>query len=307
MTKSKSQFNFDNNHLIQSEILAFIIDRQARHVSKNTLLFYQGELERSLSFFKTHRIYSMEQITPDSIRQYLIQLSEHRNPGGIHAAYRTMRVFIKWYAMEMDDLSYERLIRKVHPPKVNTGAIPGIPLDHIKALLATCDNSFSGVRDRAIFFTLLDTGVRRAEFIGLDIRDVDFKHASIMIRSGKGNKDRVVFLSATTRRELVRYLRRHPRPGAQSPLWVKTTGDRLSMTGLREMLRRRSTRAKIPLPQLHGFRRAFAVESLRNSIDLVSLSRLMGHADLQTTQRYLHLLTDDLKAAHERSSPADNL
>lgn len=65
--------------------------------------------------------------------------------------------------------------------------------------------------------------------------------------------------------------------------------------------------ARIPTPEIHDFRRAFAIESLRNGIDLVTLMGLMGYSDPTVLRRYLKLVDEDLKRGHEKSSPADNL
>ena len=73
------------------------------------------------------------------------------------------------------------------------------------------------------------------------------------------------------------------------------------------VIHRRSLKANIPEPQIHDFRRTFALESLRNNIDLVSLMHLMGHSSTVVLQRYLKLIESDLYEAHQRSSPADNL
>jgi integrase/recombinase XerD len=58
---------------------------------------------------------------------------------------------------------------------------------------------------------------------------------------------------------------------------------------------------------MHAFRRAFAVNSLRNGMDVVTLQRLMGHADLSVIDRYLALLDEDLQRAHDRYGVVDNL
>jgi site-specific recombinase XerD len=79
------------------------------------------------------------------------------------------------------------------------------------------------------------------------------------------------------------------------------------MTGLREILRRRSQKAGIPEPQIHDFRRAFAIESLRNNGDLARLSYFLGHSDIKTTQRYLHITDEDLAEFHDLTSPVQNL
>ena len=77
--------------------------------------------------------------------------------------------------------------------------------------------------------------------------------------------------------------------------------------GLRSVVRRRAEVAGIPAPSLHSFRRAFAITSLRNGVDVYSLQRLMGHADLTMLRRYLKHTRADLREAHRKAGPVDNM
>ena len=70
---------------------------------------------------------------------------------------------------------------------------------------------------------------------------------------------------------------------------------------------RAAKRAEVPVPSLHSFRRAFALACLRSGMDLISLQRLMGHADLTVLRRYLAQTVEDLGAAHEKHGPVDGL
>ena len=72
------------------------------------------------------------------------------------------------------------------------------------------------------------------------------------------------------------------------------------------MIRRRAAKAGLPEPSLHSFRRAFAINMLRAGVDVFSLQKLMGHADLQVLRRYLVQTTEDIAQAHRMGSPVDN-
>jgi integrase/recombinase XerD len=88
---------------------------------------------------------------------------------------------------------------------------------------------------------------------------------------------------------------------------VTVHGARLSKSGLRQIVRRCAQRAGLPEPGMHSFRRAFAINSLRNGMDVVTLQRLMGHADLSVIDRYLALLDEDLQRAHRQYGVVDNM
>ncbi len=123
---------------------------------------------------------------------------------------------------------------------------------------ATCERrTFAGDRDRAVLLCLLDTGCRASEFVGLDVQDINLANGAVIIRKDKGGKFRTAFVGASTRRELLRYLRQWA--DADGPLWVTMGGGRLTYAGLRQIVRRRAQAAGVPAPSLHSFRRGFAL------------------------------------------------
>ena len=129
----------------------------------------------------------------------------------------------------------------------------------------------------------------------------------------------VRFLGAATAREPTiddltrdgarRYLQHRP-PGlgrAVDRLFVTTTGRAMTTGEVSQICRRLRHRSGIPRLCAHLLRHTFAVHFLRNGGDPLTLQRLLGHASLSTTNRYVTLATGDLVAAHQRSSPLDNL
>jgi integrase/recombinase XerD len=106
-----------------------------------------------------------------------------------------------------------------------------------------------------------------------------------------------------TRQVLKRYLKE--RRDLNPALWISKSGERLTETGLRMMLRRRAEKADVPAPSPHDFRRAFALERWRAGVDILTLSKLMGHTSLQVLNRYLKQAGEDLEQAARQSSPVD--
>ena len=289
---------------VQDEVLAFLIDRQARGLSFNTVLFYRKELQWFGDFLGGVDVLD---VSPDDLRRYLIKIGEYRNPGGCGCAYRAVRAFFNWYADEVELDDWRNPISKVKSPKVKQDNLDPVSVDVIKAMLDVCDRKrFNGQRDRCILLALLDTGCRASEFVGLNVNDLNLSSGALLVRDGKGGRSRSVFLGSKCRREMTRYLRcRRGQPG--DALWVTGEGGRLTYFGLREIVRRLSARAGVECPPLHSFRRAFALACLRGGMDLVSLQRLMGHADLTVLRRYLNQTVDDLADAHQRCGPVDCL
>ena len=103
-----------------------------------------------------------------------------------------------------------------------------------------------------------------------------------------------------------RYLKTRNNTKLNTPLWISIEGERISLNGLREIIRRRSKNADVNTPGIHDFRRCFAVTMLRNGCDLITLSRLMGHTGLEVLKRYLALSNMDMENIYRVTSPIDH-
>lgn len=293
---------------LKSEIDEFLIDRQARNLSPRTVQWYTHSLNIWAEYTIGLGIHATQAVNPTSLRRFLLYLNERgHNPGGVNNIFGAVKAYLRWYQAEYAGPSWANPLTKVKNPRQPKEPLEPVPLEHVRALLATCTRSETGDRDRAVLLILLDTGIRQQELTDLTVGDVDIDAHSLIIRSGKGRKYRTVFFGNRTRRALVTYLRRRRNVAKDAPLWIGRNGRRLTKTGLREIIRRRAKQAGIPMPGLHSFRRAFAINSLRSGMDLVTLQRLLGHSSLAIIQTYLALIDDDLRAAHQRFGAVDNL
>ncbi len=286
---------------------AFLIDRKVQNLSHGTLYFYQTKLKLFTDFCDTQAITQIDQIDANFIRQFLLQLeTTGHNPGGIHACYRTLKAFLLWWEEEVEPEGWKNPIRKVKAPKVVLEPLEPVNVEIVKALMDVCQKDFTGRRDKAIFLCLLDTGARAQELLNIDLADVDLMTGAIIIRQGKGRKSRTVFLGQKSRRAVRQFLRL--REDSHPALFVTDESNgRLSYGGLRGMVKRRSEQAKVEPPELHSFRRAFALNMLRAGVDIYSIQKLMGHADLQVLRRYLKQTDADTSEAHHKGSPVDGL
>jgi integrase/recombinase XerD len=286
-------------------LTAYLVDRQARGLSPQTIDYYSDELRKLQTYLEGRGIQHTEDVSADALRQYLLDLGARRSSGGVHCFYRAVRAFLRWAWMEYE-LAPPRPIAKVAAPRLSMQPLEPVSLDDVRAMLATCrGHSFTDDRDRAMLLALLDTGARAAEFLAIDLADVNLTTGTVIIRHGKADKWRATFLGSKAFRELLRYLRhRTDMPG---PLWVTVNGTRPEYDGLRRVMCRRARMANVQTPNIHSFRRAFCLGMLRGGADIVSLSRLMGHANLSLIMTYAKQAHEDLLAAHQRAGPVDNL
>ena len=288
---------------------AFLIDRRARGSAARTIEFYNVKLRLFTDFCDAQVVTSIGQITPTFVREYMLHLEDKgHNPGGRHAAFRTLRAFLLWYENEAEPPGWSNPLKKVKAPRVPTEPIEPVSMDVVSKMVKVCKTgTFAGDRDAAILFCLLDTGARASEFLAIDLEDVNQAHGDILIRQGKGHKPRTVYIGQRSRKALRNYLRN--RKDDCPALWVTHPSfgsGRLGYDGLDAILARRAKNADVEVPSLHDFRRAFALTMLRNGTDIFTLAKLMGHSGINVLQRYLKQTNEDTEVAHRRSGPVDN-
>jgi integrase/recombinase XerD len=154
---------------------------------------------------------------------------------------------------------------------------------------------------------ILDTGLRISEALHLRREDIDYDNLILKV-FGKGQKERLVPFSHDLRKRLYRFAKWQTEKGIQSALTFAGFGGaswekRNSTTSLYLLLQNLS----LPKFGWHRLRHTFATNYLRHGGDIVRLAIVLGHSQITTTQRYLHLVTDDLRVAHERVSILNRL
>ncbi|MFB9993397.1 tyrosine-type recombinase/integrase [Deinococcus oregonensis] len=281
-----------------------------RRRSEYTLIYYRATA-RSLCCFLTEVEHSMqaEGITVGDLRAYLEHLQARGlAEGGIDAHYRALKGLFGWAVAE--ELLDRDPTRRLERPQKPQRLMVTLSADECRRLLEVARKSPCKGRDTAMVVTLFDTGLRLAELAGLTLTDVRFTEGHLRV-VGKGNKERVVPLGLRSTEALDRYLRRHrqPRHVSVDGVFLGRTGLPLTRSGVSQVLADLAGQAGIPRAHAapHAFRRAFAVNYLRNGGDVFSLQHVMGHTNLDMTRRYVQLLPEDLQQVHGRVSPADRL
>lgn len=162
----------------------------------------------------------------------------------------------------------------------------------IRALMARCaaDKTPAGVRDAALLAVLYGTGVRRSEAVALDCENYEPVNEALKIHSGKGRKDRVVFVVSGTVSALNDWiLIRGEKPGALFwPVFHDGTLIQRRMTdqAVLNIVRKRGAQAGLERFSPHDLRRSYISDLLEAGADLSTVQRLAGHASVQTTTRY---------------------
>lgn len=185
-----------------------------------------------------------------------------------------------------------------------------LSVGQVEDVLNGCDTTKpEGLRMRAMLEVLYSTGIRRFELAGLKLFDVDVERGALMVRQGKGAKDRLVPLGDRACAWVDKYLRElRPElaaPGDDYRLFLDDDGRGFTAERIGDIVKRQLTAAGIEHPgACHLFRVACATHMLENGADIRFIQSLLGHAKLDTTQIYTLVSLAKLKEVHNATHPA---
>lgn len=281
----------------------FRLHCQAQRFSPTTVQFYQDRIPRFVTWLKDHGVETLDAINANHVRAYIVARQDAGNsPGYVHGIARAIKTWLTFCARE--GWLEANPMQTVTLPKRPRDIKPSFSKSEIAALLREATDE----RDRAIVYMLLDTGLRAAELVALRGGDVDVRAGAIVVRSGKGAKRRTVYAGSKTLRALLRYYAVRGAPEPEDHIWVSEREPHppLNYSGLARRLRIIGRAVGIEVTP-HRFRRTFALQCLRNGMDIYALARIMGHEDIDVLRVYLALTDVDIEAAHRRHGVVDNL
>ena len=276
---------------------AMLEELQCRNLSPITTRIYLRAVEE----FARYHQKSPDQVGPEHIRQYQVHLFRDRKLGSIAVAQQLSALRFLFLNTLKRPWMLEGIARPKHPfrlPEV-------LSREEVERLIQGARSPLH----RLWLLTLYGTGMRREELIRLKVDDIDSSRMVIHIRQGKRRRDRDVMLSPRLLEEMRAYWRQvQPKPKtylfpSKDPNWKSDVPMQAkSVYDVVEQAAKRAGLEKHVHP--HTLRHSFATHLLESGTDLRTIQLLLGHADLETTSRYLHLSERHLKAA---VSPLDSL
>jgi len=229
------------------------------------------------------------------------------NTQGSHIT--SIRMFFKWLTRQ--NLIPWNPASELELPTVGFHLPHGVlSREEIEQILNHIDLSNRlGIRDRAIIEVLYSTGIRRQEASNLDITDLNADRGVLVVRQGKGDKDRVVPIGARAIKWTEKYLTEvrpnllpHPEEAA---LLITQDGNRFTPHNLGSLVKKKIIEAGIDVDgACHVFRHSMATLMLENGADIRYIQELLGHAKLETTQIYTRVSIEKLKEIHAATHPA---
>jgi integrase/recombinase XerC len=243
-------------------------------------------------------------ITTDHIRGYLSEAMKTLSRATVQRRLFAIKAFFRWRETMAGAASPARALRSPRTQR----RLPAILAEgEVRRLLEADSGNATpaALRDLAILETLYSSGLRVSELTGLNWRDVDDEVGMVLVRSGKGNKDRMVPIGEPALDALKAWRRAMPKAWElDGPVITNLRGARLTTRAVENILAQRIVLAGLGSSITpHGLRHCFATHMLNAGADLRSIQEMLGHASLATTQRYTHVSVNRFKEVYRRAHP----
>lgn len=294
----------------------FIASKLAAGRTKRTLEYYKN----TLVFFFNKMGKDFDEITADDIRWYLAVRVNRDNVTKTTAnnERRNISAFYAW--LQTEEIVLKNPMLKVDQMKVNKAQKKAFSDMDIELIRNACHTN----KEKALVELLISTWCRVSEVAQIQLTDIE---GDEILVHGKGEKDRTVYLNAKAKVALTRYLaeRKDTNPflfarakyagdfakmtkgksRSTSAEWYKQEDlvdpvGRIDAGTIEGIIRNIGKRAGVENTHPHRFRRTGATFALRNGMPLVTVSKLLGHANIGVTQLYLDITDNELEEAHKK-------
>ena len=315
--------------LLSQAIDGFLLEKASQQLSIHTVRDYTTTFRKFQTFLGGDPPFAG--ISREQIMQFLAYLrTPQEHPGAVKMAAKPLSkktilnyhtgLSALWTWAVLEGVREEHLLHSIPRPDPEDPAVVPFSEQDVRALLAACDRCrpytrpgqrpfdverATASRDKALILIMLDTGARASELCELLMKNIDLKNRRIMVL-GKGDKERLLPLSATTAKALWRYTNEERSEVHNGdPVFVSQDGRPFSRGALLQLLWHLGEKAGVVDCHPHRFRHTFAINFLRNGANAYELQMALGHSTLEMVKRYLELANTDVEAAHKRASPVE--
>jgi integrase/recombinase XerC len=290
---------------------------QAARASRNTVASYTRDLKDFRRYLVENSRSALrdkgpevdpDKISADHVRNYLAALMRSASKATLQRRLFAIKAFFRWREATLGILNPVRAMRSPKVEKRLPHVLDEQAAERLIEADAEADKALTAparLRDRAILEVLYSAGLRVSELTGLCWRDIDEELGMVMVRAGKGNKDRLVPLGEPALEALQAWRAAMPAATAPDhPVITNLRGGRLTPRSVQKLVARRLLRVGLDTPITpHGLRHCFATHMLNAGADLRSIQEMLGHSSLATTQRYTHVSVRHLQQVYRRAHP----
>jgi integrase/recombinase XerC len=294
----------DDIQLLSDFLAQLTIEKRA---SQYTVKSYKRDLNCLSTYCESKSISLWTDLKQTDIRSYIA--SRHRQGLSSTSLQRELSAIRSFFNFLLkNQLTDNNPGQYIKAPKKTRKLPRTLDVDQIKSLLEAGTNSTIEIRDLAMFELFYSSGIRLSELAQLNLTDIDLTDKTLMVRSGKGGKSRMLPIGSKAVAAINTWLEHRIKSitSTETALFISTRGTRLGQRSIELRLKQWCKKKGIAENiHPHMLRHSFATHLLESSQDLRAVQELLGHSNISTTQIYTHLdfqhLADVYDSAHPRA------
>ncbi len=282
--------------------------RCERNCSSLTILSYGKDLDEFEEFFVgLHEGITWQSVDESIVREWVIYLldAQKMKSSSVNRKLSTLRSFYH-YLIKIGEIEKNPMLRIVGPKKEKVLPVFVREQDMDKLIdILDLDHSYEGDLARMVILMLYLTGIRRAELLGLEDKDIDFVNKQIKV-TGKRNKQRIIPFGEELESCIRTYLqaRTEKFQCGFEKFFINSKGRPINEAAVEKIVKDNLSKVTTQKKRsVHVLRHTFATAMLNNNADLTSIQKLLGHTNLNTTQIYTHVSFEELKKAYQNAHP----
>ena len=276
-----------------------------KRASEHTVKSYQRDINHLTHYCIDKSIPQWSDLKQSDIRSHIA--SRHRQGLSSKSLQRELSAIRSFYNFLLKKrLTESNPAQYVKAPKQSRKLPKTLDVDQISGLLEAGANSALEIRDLAMFELFYSSGLRLSELAALNLADIDLPDNSLMIRTGKGGKSRMLPIGSKAVTAINNWLELRQKNAAvsESAVFISTRGTRLGQRSIELRLEQWCKKKGIAEHiHPHMLRHSFASHLLESSQDLRAVQELLGHSNISTTQIYTHLDFQHLADVYDKAHP----
>jgi integrase/recombinase XerC len=294
-------------HADSKQMLAAFFDQLTieKRASEHTVKNYQRDIKYLASYCLDRSIQHWTDLKQSDIRSHIS--SRHRQGIGSKSLQRELSAIRSFYNFLLKNrLADSNPAQHIKAPRQARKLPKTLDVDQINGLLEAGANSALEIRDLAMFELFYSSGLRLSELAALNLTDVDLPDNSLVVRTGKGGKSRILPIGSKAVAAINDWLQQRLKNIAalEPALFVSIRGTRLGQRSIELRLEQWCKKKGIAEHiHPHMLRHSFASHLLESSQDLRAVQELLGHSNISTTQIYTHLDFQHLADVYDKAHP----
>ena len=263
-----------------------------RNLSVNTIKSYRSDLKKFEFYLSKTSVKKLSFIGPEIVREFLYEQSKRVSVKTQGRIISTLKTFFNFLVLEK--LINDSPIENIDYPKVDSKIPLVLSTDEIDKIISCTFSKKFGLRNQTIIEIMYSCGLRVSEVTEMKISNIFFDESLIKIL-GKGNKERFIPLSRTAKKLLYNYITYNRKNFSQDKqsidiVFLNNRGKKLTRVMVYNIINDAALEAKINKKiSPHTLRHSFATHLIENGASIISIQKMMGHENVVTTEKYLHV------------------